>query len=730
MILILKNENNRKGKITKNVLDVSDVKFSMQNERKQYSNNLNTAFNEIIEENTGVAVEESFSKARAEQMAKSISNQGIYLPPGDADFLGLMYIVASASGTKGQKQINWITENLIKPYSEGSLDLINARNSAHRDWKNLFDKPTKKLLREDSSYSGFSNDQAIRVYLWKKAGYQIPDLENKDIFNLSEVVRTNPKLKKIANQISLLSKQPNGYIEPPQQWIDGSVLGDVQSILTKLNRAKYLQKWKQNKDIIFNKETMTKLEAVYGTPFVDALTDILHRMETGTNKPKGMSKATRGWVDWLNGSVGVTMFFNMRSALLQTISATNFINMTFNNPLAAGKAILNVPQMAKDFNTLWNSPYLKDRRSGLLSDLQESEIVDVLNNPNNKTWAQKTKGLIFWALKKGFIPTRAADSLAITLGGVTFYRNRINDLVSKGVDLADAEKQAMREFYETAEVSQQSADPARISKNQASVEGRLFLSFQNTPLQYSRIIKRSAIDIAKRRGSFAGNVSKIVYYAAVQNFIFNFLQNALFRMWDDDDDQQVDYTQSKTRAANGMLDTLIRGAGLYGAYIAAIKNVGLKAYELSQDPRKGRGKEYQVVLEALNVSPSIGIKARKIAKAWQSYSYNSEYFDYYGWNPFKNKYALEALTTMTSATLNIPLDRLMIKAENAMSVLDSQYETWQRIAFFFGFSKWNLDLDEDQNQNNNTPNNPFGIDFGGEIEDIDLDVDLDLDINL
>jgi len=725
-----KNENNRKGKITKNVLDVSDVKFSMQNERKQYSDNLNTAFNEIIEENTGVAVEESFSKARAEQMAKSISNQGIYLPPGDADFLGLMYIVASASGTKGQKQIDWVTENLIKPYSEGSLDLINARNSAHRDWKNLFDKPTKKLLREDSSYSGFSNDQAIRVYLWKKAGYQIPDLENKDIFNLSEVVRTNPKLKKIANQISLLSKQPNGYIEPPQQWIDGSVLGDVQSILTKLNRAKYLQKWKQNKDIIFNKETMTKLEAVYGTPFVDALTDILHRMETGTNKPKGMSKATRGWVDWLNGSVGVTMFFNMRSALLQTISATNFINMTFNNPLAAGKAILNVPQMAKDFNTLWNSPYLKDRRSGLLSDLQESEIVDVLNNPNNKTWAQKTKGLIFWALKKGFIPTRAADSLAITLGGVTFYRNRINDLVSKGVDLADAEKQAMREFYETAEVSQQSADPARISKNQASVEGRLFLSFQNTPLQYSRIIKRSAIDIAKRRGSFAGNVSKIVYYAAVQNFIFNFLQNALFRMWDDDDDQQVDYTQSKTRAANGMLDTLIRGAGLYGAYIAAIKNVGLKAYELSQDPRKGRGKEYQVVLEALNVSPSIGIKARKIAKAWQSYSYNSEYFDYYGWNPFKNKYALEALTTMTSATLNIPLDRLMIKAENAMSVLDSQYETWQRIAFFFGFSKWNLDLDEDQNQNNNTPNNPFGIDFGGEIEDIDLDVDLDLDINL
>jgi hypothetical protein len=544
------------------------------------------------------------------------------------------------------------------------------------------------------------------------------------------VVRTNPKLRKLAQKISLLAKQPNGYIEPPQQWVDGNILSDVQSILTKLNRAKYLQRWKQNVDLIFNKETMAKLQAAYGTPYVDALTDVLGRMQTGTNKPKGLDKATRGWVDWLNGSVGVTMFFNMRSALLQTISATNFINMTFNNPLAAGKAILNVPQMVKDFKTLWNSPYLKDRRSGLLSDLQEAEFVDVLNSPNNKTWAQKTKGLIFWALKKGFIPTRAADSLAITLGGTTFYRNRINDLVKKGVDKAEAEKQAMLEFYETAEISQQSADPSKISQNQASVKGRLLLAFQNTPLQYSRIIKRSALNIAKNRGSFAGNVSKIVYYAAIQNFIFNFLQNALFRMWDDDDERYIDYTQSKTRAANSMLDTLIRGAGLYGAYVAAVKNVGLKAYELSQGPRRGRGKEYQLVIEALNVSAPIGIKARKLARAYQSYSYKSEYFDYWGWNPIKNPYALEALTTLTSATLNIPLDRLMIKAENAAAVLDSQYETWQRIAFFFGYSKWNLDLDEDQYENNNNINNPFGLDFGGELNDLDIDLNLDIDIDL
>ena len=37
---------------------------------------------------------------------------------------------------------------------------------------------------------------------------------------------------------------------------------------------------------------MAKLQAAYGTPYVDALTDVLGRMQTGTNKPKGLDKAT------------------------------------------------------------------------------------------------------------------------------------------------------------------------------------------------------------------------------------------------------------------------------------------------------------------------------------------------------------------------------------------------------------------------------------------------------
>ena len=715
-----KNDKNWKGKESRNVLDTSDVKFSLNNDRNELSSNLSTAFNQIIEENSGIPFDETFSKARAENMGRKLGKEGVYLPSGDSDFLGLMYMIASAKGKKGEKQLKWLDDNLISLYSQGVLDMINARNAAHRDWKNLFDKPTKKLIRKESSYAGFTNDQAIRVYLWKKAGFEISDLDNKDIFNLSEVVRNNPSLRKIAQEVSRLSKQPGGYLEPPRAWQEGNILTDIQNILSKVNRLKYLTRFKQNVDLIFSKENINKLEATLGEDYVEALQNILDRMISGSNRPDIKSKNSRAWVDWLNGSIGVTMFFNMRSASLQLLSSTNFINMDFNNPIAAGKALLNLPQMQKDFLTLWNSPYLKDRRSGLLSDLQESEIVDVVNNPNNKNWIDKSKGLIFWALKKGFIPTRAADSLAITLGGTTFYRNRINDLVKKGMELEAAEKQAFKEFYETAEMSQQSADPSKISKNQASIEGRLFLSFQNTPLQYSRIMKKSFIDIAKGRGNAYGHVAKIAYYAAVQNVVFNFLQNALFRMWDDPEDR--DLTRSKSRAVQGSIDTLLKGAGLYGTYFAAIKNVMLKVYQLSQEERGGRGKAAEILVEALQVMPPVGIKARKIERAWNDYSYNTDYFDEYGWNPIKNKYATNALTTLTAATLNVPLDRLYQKSQNLAGAMDSSYDTWERIAMFSGYSKWNLDLADEQIQQEGNNNE---LDLG-----VDLDLDLNLDLNL
>ena len=101
---------------------------------------------------------------------------------------------------------------------------------------------------------------------------------------------------------------------------------------------------------------MNKIEAIHGRHYREALENILFRMESGTNRltGKGNTHVNR-WYDWINGSVGATMFWNVRSAVLQTISTVNFTNWAENNPLAQARAFANQPQFWKDFMFIMNS---------------------------------------------------------------------------------------------------------------------------------------------------------------------------------------------------------------------------------------------------------------------------------------------------------------------------------------------------------------------------------------
>ena len=142
-------------------------------------------------------------------------------------------------------------------------------------------------------------------------------------------------------------------------------------------------------------------------------------------------------------------------------------------------------------------------------------------------------------LRKGFVFTQIADSVAIATGGATFYRNRINTYKKQGMSQAEAEAQAFEDFSRVSEESQQSADPMMISQQQAGMLGRFLLNFQNTPMQYTRLMKKAALDIVNKRGDLKTNISKIIYYGFVQNLIFSTLQNALFAMvpgFDEPDD--------------------------------------------------------------------------------------------------------------------------------------------------------------------------------------------------
>ena len=685
------NPNNSTGPLTTQVLEAVNFSNDEYKKRSERNSNIEKTINDFIETNKGVASSETFSAETAKNLGKNIGKHDIYLPPGDEDFEGLLYTLATAKGKEGEMQLEFLRENLLKPYSDAMLNLMKARQTMYKDWKDLINNKYKginKELKKDSGYGGYLIDQAVRVYLWKKAGYKIPGLDNKDVFNLVQIVRTNKKLRDFAEDVSLLSKQANGYVEPDSNWGFGSVVGDINDVISKSNRKKYLEPWVKNIDKAFSKDNLSKIEAIYGRRYVVALKNAINRMKSGSNRTEGANDAL---LNWLNGSTAVTMFWNVRSALLQLLGAVNYINTTDNNILKAGAALLNVPQYMEDVKTIWNSDYLKDRRSGLMNDVAEAELAQIMNDPRNKSVLDKFKAANYWVLKMGYGPTRFADSLAIAFGGAAFYRNRLNTYLKQGMSQDEAEKLTQRDFYQTSEQSQQSADVSKISMNQASVKGRLILAFQNTPLQYSRLIKRSVVDLVKGRGSVPNNIAKIVYYSAIQNMMFNFLQNALFSMIWDDDDEQVEgkFDTAKVRAISGSMDTLLRGSGLNGAIIATIKNAFIKWYEKSGDP-KGYG---DVLLEVANLSPAIGIKARAMSKAYKATEYNMDEIRYKGFS-LDNNYAIEAATSLTSASTNFPADRLYTKFQNIGNALNSDYETWQRIFSLLGYSKYNLGIED------------------------------------
>ena len=221
-----------------------------------------------------------------------------------------------------------------------------------------------KNLKKKLPGEPFTQEQAIRVNLWSKQGMKVPGLSKADLKSLNEFVEKSPELSSFSDQLSNILKGDQ-YAKPGEGWVTGTITTDLLQTLNTTKRAKYLEPWKQNVSEIFSEQNLNKLEAAFGKNYRSSMEGILKRMETGRNRPTGNSRLVNGYMNWVNNSVGAIMFLNLRSATLQTISATNYINWTDNNPLKAGMAFANQKQYWKDFSTLMNSDFLKERRREL-----------------------------------------------------------------------------------------------------------------------------------------------------------------------------------------------------------------------------------------------------------------------------------------------------------------------------------------------------------------------------
>jgi hypothetical protein len=669
----------------KEVLEAANVKNDVKLAQVKFSKTLDENFNTILERKSGINKNEEYSRAAGKAAGLGKGKYKFWMPPSAEDFVGLMYNMLP-EGKAGEKSFKFFTQALIDPYWAGVRSLNAAKQALGNDFyalKKRFPKAFRSLLK-DVGYKQYSNEQAIRVYLWNKAGFEIPGMSKVDIEKLSDIVRNNHNMRGFADLVGATTKLEEGYIKPGQDWVSGTIAYDYFSIAQKTNRKKYLANWIERKNEIFSEKNMNKIEAIYGEDYRSALEDILWRMENGTNRTTGKNKLVNSWMNWVNNSVGAIMFFNSRSAILQTISMINFINWSDNNPLKAGMAFANQPQFWSDFSMIFNSDMLKQRRAGLQSDVNEAEIAQAVAGKTDKASAA-----ISYLLKKGFLPTQMADSFAISMGGASFYRNRFNTYKSQGMTEAQAKDKAFADFAKTSEESQQSADPALISQQQAGPLGRLVLAFQNTPMQYARLIKKAVLDIKNGRGDVKTNISKILYYGVLQNIIFSTLQSGLFALaFDDEEDEELTQKleNKKLRALNTSLDSLLRGGGVYGAGISTIKNMILQFN--AQNDKGYRADHAYTMIEAVNLSPPIGSKIRKIYSATQTYKFNKKIIPQMGMGIDNPAYL--AIANIVSATTNVPLDRAIMKLNNLRAAADSQNQAWQRVATFLGWNTWDV----------------------------------------
>ena len=662
----------------RDALSVIDVKSEVQQAKIKFSENIDQDFNDIIEQKSGIASGKRYSEAKGKVRGSTKGRFKFWIPPSAEDFMGLIYPLLS-KGTLGEAQMAWFKEHLLDPFAKAAEALSQARLNLMNDFKALkkdLNVP-KELTKE--AVDGFTNEQAIRVYLWNKQGVEIPGLSKTDAKELSATIENNPKLKLFADKLIQINKRP--YPAPSDSWLAGTITSDLIQGL-KVKRSELLSQWQANADLIFSKENLNKLESIHGPKYREALENILSRMKAGSNRLQTGNRLSNRILNYINGSNAAIMFFNTRSAILQTISAANFINWSFNSPLKAGKAFANQPQYWKDFMNLMNSDFLRDRRNGLRINISESEIADLA-----KTSKNKAKAVMAYILQKGYAPTQFADSFAIALGGATFYRNKIIDLMkNENMTQAEAEKQAMREFREVSETSQQSARPDKISQQQSSDVGRLILMFANTPMQYSRLMKRAFQDLVAGRGSSKANISKIAYYGFVQNMLFNALQQALFKVGFGDDDEE-DKNKRVYRTVNGMADSLLRGLGIGGAAVSVAKNFLLDIYE-----RSGRSRpEYSdSVWKLLQFSPPIGSKISRIRAAGWAFDSAKRRKEILDKGFSLDNPGLMSGAKVISATTNIPLDRVLLKMENLEGAMNEEADWWQRVAMIGGWPAWDI----------------------------------------
>ena len=216
-------------KAVKDALNVIDVKSKVQQAKVKKSSTLSTDLNMILEETTGVDFFKEYSAAKAKTIGSSKGNFKFFIPYSAEDFLGLIYPTLS-KGSKGDAQMAWYKENLLDPYNKATQNLSTARINLMKDFRALKGKLNVPKDLKKKNDNGFTNEQAVRVYLYTSMGYDVPGLSKADLKTLNDTVGQDDKLRVFAEKILEITKG-DGYAKPGPSWLVGTITTDLVDLI-------------------------------------------------------------------------------------------------------------------------------------------------------------------------------------------------------------------------------------------------------------------------------------------------------------------------------------------------------------------------------------------------------------------------------------------------------------------------------------------------------------------
>ena len=191
-----------------------------------------------------------------------------------------------------------------------------------------------------------------------------------------------------------------------------------------------------------------------------------------------------------------------------------------------------------------------------------------------------------------------------------------------------------------------------------------------------------------QRESDLSNLSSIVYYVGIQNLMFNALQQAIFALaFDDEEEQNLTKQERVANIANGMTDSLLFGLGFGGAIVATTKNI---LRRIADENTKKKPDYRDIPDDVFDVSSVVDAKYRKLKTAARTFTFNRDEIKRRGWSLDNPAYL--AVAQIISAVTNAPVDRVLQKVNNLRQASDESVRMWQRVALVMGWNGWNFDL--------------------------------------